>query len=609
VKRFGYSGGIGEGGIAQCSPQEASQEQDASSNWRCHVNGQHLFLRASGERARLFPIDSLAVIIRGYVARTDGSIKDPASLAQEQVNAYLRAGIVDIDHLDGSFTIVLADGTNGRIILYRNLVGAGHTYYQLDTRGFRFSSNLADLMTADNERVFINQPMLPVYFLYRSVPGRETLAKGIYRLMPGEMVTFGQGNLKRSQRQNFHHFQNRFNSQIEPVEVVEATLSRILSGYAAQDARTINLLSGGVDSSLLQALWNQVTDTHPCQPQSVEVAVDHPMTRADREYALSAAKALRTNHISWPACNPYIEYLVDAIASTGETPNHVQTAYFGPLARHLARAGFCHGICGEGADGLFGIESASRLQMATLIRAALPFPRLQQLGAKWAAQLGRTELAASFGLASHVKDWTNWQHPINQVAAFTDRDSIEACFGRAMVDNATAYRRSLLDQYDVPDRPLDRLHAAGYLGEATESASLWTELFNGAGVELWCPFLDSRLLRVALNLPASARFPFRRPKRILRQALARHVPHEIAYRTKRGFGQPIIEWLMPQGQLRPWVESLGDYDFIPRAVTDQAISRPNWFLYSLLCMDLWHKIFVDKRPIQLQPTGASAPAN
>ncbi len=93
---------------------------------------------------------------------------------------------------------------------------------------------------------------------------------------------------------------------------------------------------------------------------------------------------------------------------------------------------------------------------------------------------------------------------------------------------AAADRRSLLDVYAVPDCPQERLHAAGFLGEAMDSASLWTTLFNRAGADLLCPFLDSRMLRLALNLAPQVRFRFRRPKDALKRALARLAPAELA---------------------------------------------------------------------------------
>jgi asparagine synthetase B (glutamine-hydrolysing) len=125
-----------------------------------------------------------------------------------------------------------------------------------------------------------------------------------------------------------------------------------------------------------------------------------------------------------------------------------------------------------------------------------------------------------------------------------------------------------------------------------DSASLWTTLFNRARLDLLCPFLDSRVLRLAFNLPPHERFPFRQPKEVLKRGLARHVPEDLVRRGKLGFGQPIFEWLAPGGQLAPLVEGLDEHDFIERQTLQRLRQRPSWFLYSLVCYDQWHKRFV-----------------
>jgi asparagine synthetase B (glutamine-hydrolysing) len=152
----------------------------------------------------------------------------------------------------------------------------------------------------------------------------------------------------------------------------------------------------------------------------------------------------------------------------------------------------------------------------------------------------------------------------------------------------------LLGQYAISREPLAGVHAAGLLGEAIGTASLWATYFNNAGAALLCPFMDSRMLRVAVNIEPAHRFSPDEPKKVLKEALRRYAPHEMVYRPKRGFGQPIFEWLAPGGQLRPLVDAIGTYDFVKPDVLEDARSRPNWFLYSLLCYDLWHKLFIEK---------------
>ena len=163
-----------------------------------------------------------------------------------------------------------------------------------------------------------------------------------------------------------------------------------------------------------------------------------------------------------------------------------------------------------------------------------------------------------------MNDFNDLEHPVNRVASFADWDAVRDVFRRRRPwPTPRPAGAALLDRLAVPPSPLDRLHGAGFLGEAVDSASLWTTLFNHAGTDLFCPFLDSRMLRFALNLPPAVRYRFRRPKDLLKRALERLAPAELARRRKLGFGQPIFEWLAPGGQLRPLVERIGAHDFVP----------------------------------------------
>ena len=193
-----------------------------------------------------------------------------------------------------------------------------------------------------------------------------------------------------------------------------------------------------------------------------------------------------------------------------------------------------------------------------------------------------------------MNDPTRWEHPINQIAAFADWPAVVRCFGQHAFDQAMAYRRQLLDTYAIPAELLVRIHAAGFLGEAMETASLWATYFHNSGINLLCPYMDSRVVQAAVNIDLRYRFSNRESKMVLKQALCRHAPREIVYRPKRGFGQPIFEWLSPLGQLRPLVDTVGSYDFLRQDVLREVKARPSWFLSTLLCYDLWHKLFIDR---------------
>jgi len=599
--KLGFIGGV------RC---RAGNEPGGAPSWRWTAGAQEFWLRVQGG-CQLYTWESLALLIRGYVR--DGATAAPLdmeSVAEELRGRYLEQGDLAVSGLEGNFTLVLLDGQARRIFLYRNLIGSGFTYFQAHGQDLLFGSNLAELLSWSPQPRRPSRELLPTFFLARTTPARDTLFEGIHRLLPGEQLLWDRGCLRQQQRQTFADL--RGGRPLQPEEALdqlEETMPRVLADCRAHRPATANLLSGGVDSCYLQAVWNHVAGDD-LQPPSYSVSVDHPRTWPDTDYAVSAAGVLGTRHQLVAADGRYGDYLLDLLSSTAEPPNHVQAVYFGMLARTMVSQRVGCGLCGEGADSLFGLGLANQLDNAGLLRTLVPFGAARQAGAWLARLVGWPRLAATFRLASGLTDYDDLQHPINEVAHWTDPDAVRACFGDQAIRRAAARRRELLGVYQVPDNPHEAVHAVSFLGEGVDSAALWTTLFNASGADLLCPYLDSRVVRLVMRLAPQARFPFRRPKELLKRALARHVPRALAYRPKLGFGQPIMEWLAPGGQLRSLVDDIQPYEFVDRPTLERARARPSWFLYSLLCYDLWHKLFIEGRLPRQRNTStlAAAPA-
>lgn len=591
-----YLGGILERTEGMGPGRREGGHTPGSDSWCWTGPRSEVFVRARGVCCQRFTQGPLTLLIRGYLVRSYARAPlDLEATAHHLFAHYLEQESLTLAGLEGSFTLALLDGRAGRILLYRNLVGNGFTYYQQVPGGLLFGSNLAQLVEASPTAPRCNEDALPTYFLNRCVPGHETLFTGCYRLLPGEQIVYEDGRLTRTQRTTFLDLTPDRSLAGEPLDQLEATMSRILTDYRQLRPEAANLLSGGVDSSYLQVHWNRSAPTADRPPLTFCVSVDHPRSHPDTAYALSAAQMLGTEHLLVPADEPYSSYLSEAIAATAEPPNHVQTSYFIHLARAMNDHGASTGLCGEGADSLFGLDLGNQLQNAAVLRWLCPLRPLRRMGATVSGWLGWERLRRYFHLADVLYNQEDLAHPVNHAAVFADWAAVEACFGSGAVRRSAAARRAFLDRYHVPSDPLDRLHGAGFLGSAMNTAALKTTLFNVAGGDLLCPFLDSRLLRLVLNLAPRERFRFRKPKDLLKRSLARHAQQELAYRRKLGFGQPIFEWLAPGGVLRPLVEDLDDYGFVEAASLRRLRERPTWFLYSLVCFDLWHKRFIRHR--------------
>jgi asparagine synthase (glutamine-hydrolysing) len=562
-----------------------------------------LFLLSEGDAWWTYSAGPFTLLLRGYAVPADGVRETREEIAARVCAHYARHGDLPTDSLDGSFTLVLLDGRDSRVLLYRNLVGNGFTYYSPVPGGMLFGSNLAALADVRDCSPRPNVEALPAFFLFRYVPGRDTLFSGIFRLMPGELVRCEDGKIRREQRERLPAPASGRPGG-DSADRLDATMRRILADVAAAFPNAANLLSGGVDSTYIQALWNRVAPSGVA-PRSFSVCVDHPQTRTDTEYARSAAQTLGTRHQFVAADDSYPRYLVEAIAATGEPPHHVQSAYYPVLARRMIGENASLGLCGQGADALFGLSWVPILDRALAARHWLPSRSLRRWATRLAGPFATPFRRQFLEQADHLDDPTDPRHPLNRVGAYGDWSDLRACFGGKAAARALADRRALLAQFGANTFDLvGQVHACDFLSDSIDTASLWAGLFNAAGGDLLCPYLDSRLVRFAAGLPLGERFPGREPKALLKRALARHVPRQMVYRSKLGFGQPVFEWLSPGGCLRPWAERIARYDFVDPTARSAALARPNWFLVSLLCYDIWHKLFIDRslpRPSSAQP--------
>lgn len=125
-----------------------------------------------------------------------------------------------------------------------------------------------------------------------------------------------------------------------------------------------------------------------------------------------------------------------------------------------------------------------------------------------------------------------------------------------------------------------------------------------ASIESRVPFLDHPLVEFATRLPPRLKLRGLTTKYVLRQAMRDTLPPEILTRKKMGFPVPIDAWF--RGSFRPIVD---EFVLGPRAMQrglfepaamralvgdhDAGTARNGQRLWSLINLELWHRIFLD----------------
>jgi asparagine synthase (glutamine-hydrolysing) len=131
-------------------------------------------------------------------------------------------------------------------------------------------------------------------------------------------------------------------------------------------------------------------------------------------------------------------------------------------------------------------------------------------------------------------------------------------------------------------------------------------------LECRAPFLDQELMQYAARLPIEIRFGDGVLKHHLKKVLAKHLPQDILWRKKMGFGVPIGKWFRTnlfdfarETILSEHARQRGFFDmkYIEKILLDHKNGRQNHHhrLWTLLCLEVWCRTFLDRSDIRSGP--------
>ena len=378
-------------------------------------------------------------------------------------------------------------------------------------------------------------------------------------------------------------------------EQVLAELETVVGALSPVRDRTTVLLSGGLDSSLLYRLAQRSLGT--ATSYSTGYPFEHPGANGEREYAVSAAEALKSRHRYFePTTEQFLRGHVEATAALEEPVDLMQTVLLHLLFSLGIPDDASVVISGEGADTLFGENLQLflyRLHHRALLR---PFKRgpLHAALALATRVTGRGRRTADFLARSPDID-------------LNDPDNMLWLFGTPYM------RRWVSDYFAVPERELmaNRLQAAARFAgssvwelmslvalvqEGAATKTFWGKLATAAGRNTVAPFSQRRVQDTAYAIPLAVKM--RSLKHVVRSvALAVELPERIITRPKLAFDVLSRDWVLPGGVIDPLIrlaEPAFDGDVMRGLQTgDPADARMLW---SIISYAVWRRMWIERTP-------------
>ena len=445
-------------------------------------------------------------------------------------NGWLRFEGVEYDRFQGSVTLIGFSKHLPICVISSNILSTSIINYFHNQDSFLVTDNLR-FMANLIQNPHLNEDILPMHLLYRAVYGRSTYLEGVFKLTSGEILTWKAGNLSVDLRRGIHAVQNI----IPLMPVTPGSVDQFFDLLKAQvgiyldnlPGKSATMLSGGVDSTLIQAAINHQhpgLSDYPTLSYYLETeSFDH-----EYEYAKQAAHLLNTKHY-FVRITPdiYRDYLIRCIEVLGHPPPDDVRPCFLMLTSNLPDDlrevdHYFHGIDAE----IFGVQMSLEVVQGDKYKN-WPLPVLKLM----ANLLKMVSASKSYGArtaAEIIKLSRSPDSPLNFLNSegmYTDYEAVSKSFSEEDIIKAFTTGQALEVKYLDSDLFVEKLNTLDLLTDGMNTTGIMNQLGNFSGISYIFPYADEMILKAVYSYNPMQRYTSgHRVKPILKSALESNLP-------------------------------------------------------------------------------------
>ncbi len=473
------------------------------------------------------------------------------------LRAYAEWGEDCVKRFIGMFAIAIWDMQKQTLFLTRDRMGIKPLYYTLDKKGLRFASNIQALLASGVSNTQLDPVALHHAFsLHAVVPAPLTILKTIKKLPPAHSLT-----IHLNGEQTLTRYWNLIAKRPTEPKTDSEWLEAIHDALKVAVRRRNNiadvpvgvLLSGGLDSSLLVALLDEI-GIQDIPTFSIGFDDQPEEKGSEFEYSDTIAQHFNTQHHKIHIANTdVLHHLPNAIANMAEPMFAQDSIGFYLLSEQVAK----HVKVvqsGQGADEVFG-------------------------GYFWYPQMHAAHGCPLKRFATHYFDRDH-----EEMAEMLSPDYISE-------DYTSATLEALLNTQDS-DEFIDSVLRADITTMIVDDPVKRVDNMTMAwGLEARVPFLDQELVELAASMPPHLKLQ-NGGKYALKHIARGLVPDSVIDRPKGYFPVPALKYV--RGEFLDFMHDIlnsqrcierGIYQ---RSYVNKLLARPEHYLTRIKGNKLWH---------------------
>lgn len=500
-----------------------------NNTFLAHTRLSIIDLRDEANQPMIF--DDIAIVFNGEIynfefLKTSHNLKCITKSDTEVIiRLYQKFDIDFLKVLDGIFAFVIFDKTKNRFFCARDRFGKKPFYYYFKDGKFVFSSLIQTIIKTIGYTPQMNKTALFEYLQFFTPLVPNTFYEDIHKLPSSSYLIYENDEITIKKYSKISRKKTIFDEQTA-VNATQDVLIKAVQKRLIGDAKIGSLLSGGLDSSLISAIYSKSTDK---KIDTFSVGYKEFKNYDELEFAKITAKHINANHhILELSRKDFIESLESFIDTMDEPHADSAAVALLGLLDIPNKLGLKVLLSGEGSDELFfGYPTTPKI---------LEF-------VDFFHSLNKTQL--NF-LKSHHKSIANNTKEYEYIRRFTHGEpyynSYGEIFTKSQKDKLCFKHKPIILQNDIPD-PLDNMSMTDFriwLGEALLSKI--DKVGMNKAIEIRAPFLDIDVVNTAFAIDSNVRFA-NQTKHIIKKIAVNYLPDSIINRKKKAFNLPFNEWL------------------------------------------------------------------
>jgi len=522
------------------------------------------------------------------------------------IHAFEEWGIDFIEKLRGQFAFALWDARTKDLWLVRDRIGIKPMYYTLQDGQLAFASEIKALLQDPRQKRAVHEEAFFHYLSFLTAPAPQTLFDGIMKLPAGCWLRIsGDGTVREHRYWDvMDHIQPMVGMSDQ--DIADCLLEELRMAVKLRKVSDVPVgvfLSGGIDSSTNTALFSE-GEGGTVKTFSIGYDGNYQSYQNELHYARMMADSVGAQYYEQRlSIDDLIDFLPRMVQLQDEPiadPVCVPVYYVSKLARDNGVI-----VCqvGEGADELFWGYEHWKLMLNLQRADTLPVPdSLKKLGV---GVLGSTGNAYA--------SYTEWLRrgsegiPVFWGGAEAFFEAHKQHLLSPRLREAFAGRTSW--------EALEPVHQRYKSGAADHSHLGWMtyvdlnlrlpelllmrvdKMAMGVSLEGRVPFLDHKLVELAMSIPESAKTRNGELKHILKKGVRGLIPDQLIDRKKQGFGVPVYEWFFDRlgAQAKQELNDFCDRtDFLSKQAVMELFEdkKEGPRIWYLLNFALWHKEYI-----------------